>query len=44
LNDHNIVPVAYSPIGRLGINAGAENIMNDPLILQLADKYDRTPV
>lgn len=45
LADHDIVPVAYSPIGRLGDdNNGATNIVDDPLILELAAKYGKPPI
>jgi len=43
LNDKGIVPVAYSPLGRLGMSDGAESIVDDPLIVSLATKYEKEP-
>ena len=45
LLDHEIIPIAYSPIGRPGDEAnGATQILDDPLVLSLADKHSRSPV
>ena len=43
--DHGIVPVAYSPLGRIGSSFGpvtSVNLLDDPLIRHLAKKYNRT--
>ena len=47
LKAQNIVPVAYSPIGRVGASFGPiskVNLWEDKLIVSLAKKYKRTPV
>ena len=36
LDDMGIVPVAYSPIGRLGQSFSVSNIIDDPIILSMA--------
>ena len=43
LFDKEIVPVAYSPLGRLGMSDGIQDIVDDPLILSLASKYAKEP-
>ena len=47
LLDHEIVPVAWSPLGRLNSQVGpapTENHTTDELIIQLAEKYGKTPI
>ena len=41
--DMDIVPVAYSPLGRPNMFNGTTSIIEDPLILQLAEKYSKEP-
>ena len=46
LFDHSIVPVAYSPIGRIGSTMGpvtTVNMFDDSLIRYLSKKYNKTP-
>ena len=44
MTDHDILPVAYSPIGRVGDARGTGNIVDSELIGSLAEKYARSPV
>lgn len=44
LFDHGITPIAYSPIGRVGDVRGTGNIVDDELVVSLAQKYSHTPV
>ena len=45
LQDHEVVPVAYSPLGRVGSKVGpiGDDITGDSLITGLAEKYSKTP-
>lgn len=44
LMDHEIMPIAYSPLGRLGAKIGpkTDNLTELPLIKELAAKYGRS--
>lgn len=44
LQDENIVPIAYSPIGKLDWDTLKTNLVDHDLIKQLAEKYQKTPV
>lgn len=44
LFDKGILPVGYSPLGKLGLSSGAANIVDDPLVVQMAEKYGKEPV
>ena len=46
LFNQNIMPVAYSPVGRMGQRHGSSKFecIDHPLVLDLAAKYGRTPV
>ena len=44
LNDHGVQPCGYSPVGRPNDERGSANIIDDSLILGLAEKYGRSPV
>jgi diketogulonate reductase-like aldo/keto reductase len=41
MQDHHIVPIAYSPLGRLGSKMGpvADDMTQDPIIQELAQKH-----
>lgn len=43
LLDHDIMPVAYSPLGRLGAKMGpkGDDLTQKPIIQELASKYSR---
>ncbi|KAL0131933.1 hypothetical protein PUN28_000007 [Cardiocondyla obscurior] len=40
---HGIAVTAYSPLGQPGGPSGVDNKLEDPLILELAEKYQKTP-
>lgn len=40
---HNITVTAYSPLGKPGNSWGIDSKLDDPVILQLAKKYKKTP-
>ena len=42
--DHDVVPVAYSPLGRVGSKMGpkGDDITGDSLITEMAEKYSKT--
>ena len=42
--DHEIVPVAYSPVGRVGDVRGTGDIIDSDLVISLAEKYSKSPV
>ena len=44
LMDHDVVPIGYSPLGRVGSKSGpvGDDIREDSLITDLAKKYNRT--
>ena len=44
LFDKGITPVAYSPIGRLGQAKSVGNIIDDPLVISMAEKYGKSPI
>ena len=44
LFDKGILPVGYSPLGKLGLSSGAANIVDDPLVVSMAEKYSKEPV
>ena len=45
LLDHEVIPVAYSPLGRVGSKSGpiGTDITSDDLITSMAQKYSKTP-
>ena len=45
LLDHEIMPVAYSPLGRLGSKMGptGDDLTQKPIIQAMAEKYGRSP-
>lgn len=40
---HDITVTAYSPLGKPGNSMGIDNKLDNPVILQLAEKYKKTP-
>ena len=43
----NVIPVAYSPIGRVGASYGpmpSQSLPEHELIIQMAEKYGKNPV
>lgn len=40
---HHVTVTAYSPLGQPGNSSGLDNKLDNPLILQLAKKYKKTP-
>ena len=44
LLDHEVVPIGYSPLGRVGSKSGpvGDDITADPFVVDLASKYGRT--
>ena len=42
--DHDVVPIGYSPLGRVGSKSGpvGDDIREDSLINDLAKKYNRS--
>ncbi|KAI9261056.1 NADP-dependent oxidoreductase domain-containing protein [Sporodiniella umbellata] len=41
--EHNIVLTAYSPLGNPGYRDNTYKVLEDPVVLKLAEKYQRTP-
>ncbi|XP_020295785.1 1,5-anhydro-D-fructose reductase-like, partial [Pseudomyrmex gracilis] len=41
--EHNITVTGYSPLGQPGNSSGVANQLDNPVILQIAQKYNKTP-
>ncbi|KAG1472493.1 hypothetical protein G6F56_001504 [Rhizopus delemar] len=42
--ENNIILTAFSPLGNPGYRQNAYNILDDPVVLKIAEKYNKTPV